>query len=224
MRQVFCYFWNFFTQEFRYQELCYQQFLPNTICAPIQFGPDTVCALIQFVTRYNLCPIQFVPDTICVRYKLCRYNLCRYNLFPIQFVHEPSIQRTGQCTQRTEQGTQQTDQCTQRTDQCTVHSGLTSVHSRQTSVHSGLAQGTWRNSHEACLPIGCMWGGRGTGPENAVALQKGHGRVGQKKFCHVTQNPQKRHKSAINFFDRLMSPTRPPVRIICSSLDKPQDN
>ncbi len=99
MRQVFCYFWNFVTQEFRYQELCYQQFLPDTICAPMQFGPNTICAPIQFVTRYNLCPIQFVPDTICVRYilcryKLCRYNLCRYNLFPIQFVpiqfvHEP---------------------------------------------------------------------------------------------------------------------------------------
>ncbi len=41
---------------------------------PIQFVPDTICAPIQFVTRYNLCryslcpiqfvPIQFVPDTI----------------------------------------------------------------------------------------------------------------------------------------------------------------
>ncbi len=108
--------------------------------------------------------------------------------------------------------------------QTSVHSGLTSVHSRQTSEHSGLAQGTWRNSHEACLPIGCMWGGMWTSPGNAVALQKRHGMVGQEKFCHVTQNPQKRQKSVITFFTRLLSPPRPPVRIICSSLDKPHDN
>jgi hypothetical protein len=54
--------------------------------------------------------------------------------------------------------------------------------------------------------------------------EKGCGGTGGGTFCNMTQNSKKRHKSAINFFNRLMSPLRPPVRIICSSLDKPQTN
>jgi hypothetical protein len=40
----------------------------------------------------------------------------------------------------------------------------------------------------------------------------------------VIQNSKKRHKSAIYIFNRLICPPRPPVRTICSSLDKPQAN
>ncbi len=67
------------------------------------------------------------------------------------------------------------------------------------------------------LPIGCMRGGRRTGPGNAVAWRKGAWRDGWGDILSCD-------KSAINFFNTLMSPLRPPFRTICSSLDKPQVN
>jgi hypothetical protein len=67
----------------------------------IQFVPDTICAPIQFVTGYNLCPIQFVPDTVCSRYNLfpiqfvpiqfVLIQIVPIQFVPIQFVHEPEI-------------------------------------------------------------------------------------------------------------------------------------
>ncbi len=80
------------------------------------------------------------------------------------------------------------------------------------------AQGHGGTGHKTSLSIGCVRGGRQTGPRNAVTWPK-RGRVGR-VGRHVAQNSKKRCKLAVNFFNRLMSLPRPPVRIICSILDK----
>jgi hypothetical protein len=78
------------------------------------------------------------------------------------------------------------------------------------------------------LPIGCVWGGETDRSRECCRLAQRDmaGRVGRHRaiLSRDLKITEKRRKSAITIFSRLMSPPISPVRTICSSVVKPQAN
>ncbi len=86
------------------------------------------------------------------------------------------------------------------------------------------AKGHGGMGHRTSLPIACMQGGWRTGPGNAVAWHKGKWRDWWGDILSWDSEFKKEAQIDDNFLNMLMRPLGPPVRIICSSHDKPWAN